>query len=107
VQSSASAMDTTAQPHLGKASGSANSTVNEKGEADPSFGKDESYFQYYALLSHQAQMLQDTVRTSSYQKAILANAEQCFQGEIESHSNEKTVNADAFQISHRRQSRYR
>jgi hypothetical protein len=26
-------------------------------------------------------MLQDSVRTSTYQKAILSNAEQCFRGE--------------------------
>lgn len=43
--------------------------------------KDQSYFAYYGLLAHQAQMLQDSVRTSSYQKAILTNAEQCFRGE--------------------------
>jgi hypothetical protein len=43
--------------------------------------KDASYYQYYALTAHQAQMLQDVVRTSTYQKAILSNAEQCFRGE--------------------------
>lgn len=47
----------------------------------PFEAKDDAYFTYYALLSHQAQMLQDTVRTSIYQRAILANAELCFKGE--------------------------
>ena len=36
--------------------------------------KDDAYFGYYSLLSHQAQMLQDTVRTSVYQRAILSNS---------------------------------
>ncbi len=36
--------------------------------------KDEAYFGYYSMLSHQAQMLQDTVRTAAYQRAILNNA---------------------------------
>ena len=52
----------------------------DQAEDGPYEKKDTAYFQYYALLSHQAQMLQDTVRTSSYQKAILANGEQCFKG---------------------------
>lgn len=49
-------------------------------EANESNDKDQAYFQYYALLSHQAQMLQDNVRTSSYQKAILSNGLTCFKG---------------------------
>lgn len=44
--------------------------------------RDTAYFQYYALLSHQAQMLQDSIRTSSYQKAILSNSARCFQGKV-------------------------
>ncbi|KDN41662.1 S-adenosyl-L-methionine-dependent methyltransferase [Tilletiaria anomala UBC 951] len=44
--------------------------------------KDTAYFSYYSLLSHQAQMLQDTTRTSVYQRAILSNAEDFFNGRI-------------------------
>lgn len=55
--------------------------MNEKTKEVNHEDKDSSYYQYYALLSHQAQMLQDSVRTSTYQKAILSNAEQCFRGE--------------------------
>ncbi|WFD05901.1 type I protein arginine methyltransferase [Malassezia vespertilionis] len=33
--------------------------------------KDEAYFSYYSMLTHQAQMLQDAVRTSTYQNAIV------------------------------------
>lgn len=40
--------------------------------------KDEAYFGYYSMLSHQAQMLQDTVRTAAYQRAILNNAQHDF-----------------------------
>lgn len=48
----------------------------------PYENKDEAYFSYYSLLSHQAQMLQDVVRTSTYQRVILspAHAAQCFRG---------------------------
>lgn len=35
--------------------------------------KDEAYFGYYSMLSHQSQMLQDSVRTTAYQRAILEN----------------------------------
>lgn len=44
--------------------------------------KDEAYFGYYSMLSHQAQMLQDTVRTAAYQRAILNNAQTDFQGKV-------------------------
>lgn len=44
--------------------------------------RNSAYFQYYALLSHQAQMLEDAVRTSTYQRAILAHSQQCFQDKI-------------------------
>ena len=35
--------------------------------------EDEAYYSYYAMLTHQAQMLQDGVRTASYQAAILSH----------------------------------
>ncbi|KAI9293891.1 S-adenosyl-L-methionine-dependent methyltransferase [Neoconidiobolus thromboides FSU 785] len=35
--------------------------------------RDATYFHYYSLLTHQQNMLQDMVRTSTYQKAILQN----------------------------------
>ncbi|EPQ29622.1 uncharacterized protein PFL1_02841 [Pseudozyma flocculosa PF-1] len=44
--------------------------------------KDEAYFGYYALLSHQAQMLQDSVRTAVYHQAINHHAAQCFQDKL-------------------------
>ncbi|SNX82243.1 related to HMT1 - hnRNP arginine N-methyltransferase [Melanopsichium pennsylvanicum] len=44
--------------------------------------KDEAYFSYYSMLSHQAQMLQDTVRTTAYQRAILNNAATDFQNKV-------------------------
>ncbi|SPO25014.1 related to HMT1 - hnRNP arginine N-methyltransferase [Ustilago trichophora] len=44
--------------------------------------KDEAYFGYYSMLSHQAQMLQDTVRTAAYQRAILNNAARDFQDKV-------------------------
>ncbi|UZJ57012.1 hypothetical protein CBS101457_006332 [Exobasidium rhododendri] len=76
-------MNATGQQSAEASGSKSTAPVDESGEAvQESFGKDESYFQYYALLSHQAQMLQDAVRTSSYQKAILANTEQCFQDKI-------------------------
>ena len=42
--------------------------------------KDEAYFSYYAMLTHQAQMLQDSVTTSAYQMAILKHADPFFEG---------------------------
>lgn len=42
--------------------------------------KDEAYFSYYSMLTHQAQMLQDSVRTSAYQTAILKHSVPFFQG---------------------------
>lgn len=44
--------------------------------------KDEAYFGYYSMLSHQAQMLQDTVRTAAYQRAILSNAPRDFNDKV-------------------------
>lgn len=43
---------------------------------------DSAYFSYYAQLQHQAQMLQDSVRTSAYQHAILYHAPSHFRDKI-------------------------
>ncbi|CEI87009.1 Putative S-adenosyl-L-methionine-dependent methyltransferase [Rhizopus microsporus] len=40
--------------------------------------RDPQYFSYYAMLQHQQNMLQDTVRTSTYRSAILLNGPKCF-----------------------------
>ncbi|KAG1053415.1 hypothetical protein G6F43_004506 [Rhizopus delemar] len=40
--------------------------------------RDPQYFGYYAMLQHQQNMLQDTVRTSTYRSAILLNGPKCF-----------------------------
>jgi type 1 glutamine amidotransferase len=42
--------------------------------------KDSAYFGYYSNLSHQAQMLQDSARTSIYQRAIKHIANSAIQG---------------------------
>lgn len=42
--------------------------------------RDPSYFSYYAQFVHQQNMLQDYVRTSLYQTAILSNSQALFQG---------------------------
>ncbi|KAJ9073915.1 hypothetical protein DSO57_1011591 [Entomophthora muscae] len=46
-------------------------------EHDPNnkdvLARDPTYFHYYSLLTHQQNMLQDAVRTSTYQRAILQN----------------------------------
>lgn len=42
-------------------------------EEDKYDREDEAYYSYYAMLMHQAQMLQDGVRTASYQAAILSH----------------------------------
>ncbi|CAO1617663.1 unnamed protein product [Sympodiomycopsis kandeliae] len=52
----------------------------EEGRTQVYERKDDAYFGYYALLSHQAQMLQDAVRTSAYQRAILGHAASHFNG---------------------------
>ncbi|KAI8142652.1 S-adenosyl-L-methionine-dependent methyltransferase [Fennellomyces sp. T-0311] len=44
--------------------------------------RDPQYFGYYAMLQHQQNMLQDTVRTSTYRSAILLNGPGCFQDKI-------------------------
>jgi histone-arginine methyltransferase CARM1 len=43
-------------------------------------GRDPTYFSYYAQFVHQQNMLQDSVRTSLYQNAILSNAQSLFSG---------------------------
>lgn len=40
----------------------------------PEDGVDDPYFSYYSSLQNQANMLSDTIRTTSYRKAILGNA---------------------------------
>ncbi|CAJ0903748.1 15660_t:CDS:2 [Entrophospora sp. SA101] len=45
-------------------------------------GRDPAYFSYYAMLQHQQNMLQDTVRTSTYRSAILINGPACFQNKL-------------------------
>ena len=42
--------------------------------------RDPTYFSYYAQFVHQQNMLQDSVRTSLYQKAILSNGATLFAG---------------------------
>jgi type I protein arginine methyltransferase len=42
--------------------------------------RDPTYFSYYAQFVHQQNMLQDSVRTSLYQTAILSNSSQLFAG---------------------------
>ncbi|KAG0235649.1 hypothetical protein BGW42_004888, partial [Actinomortierella wolfii] len=43
--------------------------------------RDPAYFGYYAMLQHQQNMLQDTVRTSTYRSAILLNPD-CFEDKL-------------------------
>ncbi|CAG8660727.1 22701_t:CDS:2 [Cetraspora pellucida] len=53
-------------------------------------GRDPAYFSYYAMLQHQVvfkhsrtqNMLQDTVRTSTYRSAILLNGPLCFHDKL-------------------------
>lgn len=42
--------------------------------------RDPTYFSYYAQFVHQQNMLQDSIRTSLYQTAILTNSAQLFSG---------------------------
>ncbi|KAH8556357.1 S-adenosyl-L-methionine-dependent methyltransferase [Umbelopsis sp. PMI_123] len=44
--------------------------------------RDPQYFGYYAQLQHQQNMLQDTVRTSTYRSAILLNGPNCFKDKL-------------------------
>jgi type I protein arginine methyltransferase len=45
---------------------------------DDKDGRDPTYFSYYAQFVHQQNMLQDSVRTSLYQTAIMSNAQSLF-----------------------------
>ncbi|CAO3583365.1 unnamed protein product [Absidia cylindrospora] len=44
--------------------------------------RDPQYFGYYAMLQHQQNMLQDSVRTSTYRSAILLNGPECIQDKV-------------------------
>lgn len=44
--------------------------------------QDETYFGYYAQLTHQQNMLQDSIRTATYQQAILSNGPSDFAGKV-------------------------
>ena len=55
-------------------SGSGSATDEPSKDGSVYEKKDEGYFSYYAQLSHQSQMLQDAIRTTAYQRAILGNA---------------------------------
>ncbi|KAJ2559785.1 hypothetical protein EV175_000170 [Coemansia sp. RSA 1933] len=51
-------------------------------EDDEVLHRDPSYFQYYAQLQHQQNMLQDYVRTSSYRSAIVGNKDTLFRDRL-------------------------
>ncbi|ORX87170.1 S-adenosyl-L-methionine-dependent methyltransferase [Basidiobolus meristosporus CBS 931.73] len=48
--------------------------MSEQNENPPVEQRDPAYFQYYGMLTHQQNMLQDVVRTSTYRNAILNNS---------------------------------
>jgi histone-arginine methyltransferase CARM1 len=50
-------------------------------EGEESKSHNDCFSQYYGMLSHQQNMLQDLVRTGTYEKAILANASD-FEGKV-------------------------
>ncbi|KAJ3300184.1 hypothetical protein HDV03_002369 [Kappamyces sp. JEL0829] len=52
----------------------------EKGRNDSNDERDPTYFGYYSQYVHQQNMLQDSIRTSLYQTAILSNSNQLFLG---------------------------
>ncbi|CAG8556282.1 1928_t:CDS:2 [Acaulospora morrowiae] len=52
------------------------------GKVPSTEGRDPAYFSYYAMLQHQQNMLQDSVRTSTYRSAILLNGPMCFLGKL-------------------------
>ncbi|KAN0059736.1 hypothetical protein ACQY0O_008308 [Thecaphora frezii] len=86
---SSSSSSTTTSTSAASASASASASVPaakadkpQHDAADIYEDKDEAYFGYYALLSHQAQMLQDSVRTATYQQAIIHHANDCFRDKI-------------------------
>ncbi|KAJ2644994.1 hypothetical protein GGH99_008334, partial [Coemansia sp. RSA 1285] len=51
-------------------------------EDDEVLHRDPGYFQYYAQLQHQQNMLQDYIRTSSYRSAIVGNKDTLFRGRL-------------------------
>ena len=51
--------------------------MDQKDESD-SDQRDPTYFSYYAQFVHQQNMLQDSIRTSMYQTAILSNSQTLF-----------------------------
>lgn len=53
-----------------------------KNENEVDAEKDKSYFGYYNMLSHQQNMLQDTVRTQTYNSAILKHANTDFKDKV-------------------------
>ena len=56
-----------------------NQESHPKKESD---ARDPTYFQYYAQFVHQANMLQDQVRTSMYYSTIVYNGPTLFQDKI-------------------------
>ncbi|CAG8449769.1 1911_t:CDS:2 [Diversispora eburnea] len=52
------------------------------GKVPSTEGRDPAYFSYYAMLQHQQNMLQDSVRTSTYRSAILLNGPACFHDKL-------------------------
>ncbi|GBC07493.1 hypothetical protein RclHR1_00750027 [Rhizophagus clarus] len=59
-----------------------NASLNANGKVPSTEGRDPAYFSYYAMLQHQQNMLQDTVRTSTYRSAILLNGPVCFHDKL-------------------------
>ncbi|KAI1313867.1 hypothetical protein EDD11_002438 [Mortierella claussenii] len=57
------------------------SNVGSAVDSPSNEARDPAYFGYYAMLQHQQNMLQDTVRTSTYRSAILLNTE-CFEDKL-------------------------
>ncbi|KAJ2763414.1 hypothetical protein H4S06_000101 [Coemansia sp. BCRC 34490] len=51
-------------------------------EDDEVLHRDPGYFQYYAQLQHQQNMLQDYIRTSSYRSAIVGNKDTLFRDRL-------------------------
>ncbi|CAG8537890.1 3580_t:CDS:2 [Ambispora gerdemannii] len=54
----------------------------QNGKVPSTEGRDPAYFSYYAMLQHQQNMLQDTVRTSTFRSAILLNGPMCFANKL-------------------------
>lgn len=44
--------------------------------------RDPAYFAYYAQLTHQQNMLQDTTRTETYRRVVMDMASECFTDRI-------------------------